>query len=61
MYLMTSFHVSPTVRLIVAVRIEDQLPDRRAVLGDDPHAKAIDERQHPCPGEPSPESDVMQP
>ena len=43
----------PTVRLVVPVRIEDQLPDQLAVLGDDPHAKAIDEREHPGAGEAS--------
>ena len=46
------------MRLIVAARVEDQLPDQLAVLGDHPHAKAIDERQHRGAGETSAEADV---
>ncbi len=57
----TSFHVSgPAVRLVVTRRVQGELPDQLAVLGDHPDLKAVDQDEDPRPDQPATEPDVVQ-
>ena len=47
--------------LVVAVGVEDQLPDQLAVLGDHPDPQPVDQRQYARARKPSTEPDVMEP
>jgi hypothetical protein len=49
------------VRLIVPIRIERQLQQQLAVLGDDPNAQSVKERPDSRANKTSTQADVMQP
>jgi hypothetical protein len=58
----TSFHVSgPAVRLVVPRRVQGELPDQLAVLGDHSDLQAVDQHENARADQPATEPDVVQP